>query len=479
MKIKFFVILLVLLLGCAAVYSAITFVPEIAVIHSMHNVWDDFSERSEIKPIQNVLTKGSLETSFSKLEQDGNPLVENVSVSGKMYFSKKAFLLQDLDICVDDTKIHGSVYASNDLLYVSEDHFLGGAYGIVPETFTTDLRDSIFAADSGSKYAIPDEEFYNMLMESSDPIAFENMKKDAKKILKKYEIQLWRIVCDHAEITSVSKYVNFDEWDRSVRVLTIEMEPRELAAIIEEFYEYIEDDSAVVEFLEKYESLLLPSIEYVYGDIEKNSLADAYEKLLDDAEDSVDEVCDNLKATKDGLLEIEIATPKFSTKMLKMTVKLYSQEMFSINFSEKGVKRADKIAINAFDSKIVYRVENKYDTKTVTTLTVDEKDVLAITVNRARETFQLNTEDFSVSGKMQTEDEKTVLAVEKISFYDTNATNEKTVTEEYTTDLQIVIRQKDKMPEAPTVYKKISEITEDEVDGWLKKMKLDEEDASA
>ncbi len=478
MKIKLFVFLLVVLLGCAAVYSVTTFVPEVAAIHSMHGVADDFANRAEIKPLKKMLKQGSLEASVSEVNQNGENLIEGESVSGKMYFSKNVFskdefMLKDFELLTDELQIHGDVYSSNDLFYISEDHILGGAYGIVPESFTADLRDSIFAADSGSKYAIPDEDFYDLLMESSDPLEFENMKKDAEKILKQYERKLWIIVCQNANITSVSKYVDFEGTKKPVRVIAIEIEPYELANIIEEFFEFVEDDDSVVKFIDEYESMLLPCIEYVYGPIEQNSLSTAYEKMIDTVEDYVDVTCDELTEIEDGLLEIELVTPKFSNKMLRLTVKSDGEKLIVIDFGEKGIQKTEKISISIKDSETVYEVQTKHDTKRIATLTVNGEQAFAITVNNVRETFQIDFGDCTVSGSMKVSEDKTVFTFDTVSI-----TSDSDTIEEYTTNLQITFREKDEMPDTPTTYGKISDITEKDVDGWLKKLEnIDSEDS--
>ena len=259
MKTKLVAIILsaVLLLGGAAVgLTVYNNTPEFVARNAILGMFQDLIKRDEINPLYNMITQGSLEASVSEFTEDGEDLLEDTSIAGKLYFSKEAFMLENADVKLFGGDFHasGDIYLSDELIYIKEDHILGGAYGITPKELSADLRSSIFAPDSGSEYAIPDEEVFDAITETSDSADLDAMKKDAEKLLKKYIKQAWKIICDDAEFDSETTDVRLNGEKKTVRVVTIDVDTDAMASMLRDAYDFLKNDGDVVKFIETYQS---------------------------------------------------------------------------------------------------------------------------------------------------------------------------------------------------------------------------------
>lgn len=472
MKTKLLVLILsaVVLLGGAVGVAAYVNSPEIVAINAVLNVVEDFTQRDEINPLYNMVTQGSLEASASKIEQDGENIMEGSSVSGKIYFSKDALMLQNLDVKLfEDFYASGDIYLSKELIYIKEDEIIGEAYGVKPEEFATDLANSIFAANSGSDYAIPDEDLYDSLTKSTDDMDIDSMQKDAEKLLKKYAKELWKIVCEHAEFTSRNKDVRLNGEKKSARVITIEIDGEAMAGIVEDAYQYLADDTDVIDFIEKYESVLSPYASNLYDSDEYDSLAEAYEAMIQEAGSEVDDLCDELADYDDGNIAVEIVTPKLNSDLLKMSVKVSGDTLFTIDLGEKGMKKTDKISVEIDGVKAVYEIKADKKEKTTATLKVEGEQIASMTINHKNENFKFEVGDYTVNGSMETSKNTTTITLDKItdSWVSYDGTEHK---DEYKTDIRLTICEKDKIPKAPKNYNKISDITESDVEKWIEKI---------
>ena len=466
--IAIFLCAILLLGGVGSV--ALYYTPQAVAINAVVGATNDFEKRDEIRPLSNMLKEGSLEFSASKFETENEKLDENTHASGKIYFSEDATMLQSIDInWLDQFKISGDAYFSNDLIYVKEDHLLGGAYGVKPPKFTTDLMNSIFATDSGSDYAMADENLYDAIIRSGDTLDLNNMEKDAKKLIRKYETKLWLIVCEHAEFDSNNKKIDLNGTKKSVRVITVEINPESWANIIQDAYDYLADDQDMLDFIKEYESLLTILFGEMYDASEYGSLADAFEEAIQDLAPDVEEYCDGIiDNEKFEKIEFEVATPKFTSKLLKFVIKVEGVTVFTLDLGEQGMKNTDQITLKSWGGEYVYTMK-KYDNRSVATLKVDGEKIFAITVSPNRETFKLETADTTINGTIRSEGDRTTITLDKITYTAPTANGNGVTVKEYKTDIQFVIREKDEIPAAPTSYNRISDITEEDIEAWIKK----------
>lgn len=453
--------------------------PEVVAANAISGFVEDFVEREEIAPIANMLKKGSLEFSLSKINKGDMNYLEDMSVDGKMYFSSKAFMLEDVNVKVRDLKVSADMYVSEDLIYIQEDEILDEAYGIEVENFASNLEDSIFAYGSGSDYAIPDKDLYEAIIEAmEDPISAKEMRKDVKKITKAYGKDIYKIVCEHAEFESEKDEVRIGGSKEKVRVVTVTIDEKAMANIVADVYDYVRDDDKVIEFLEKYESKFQSIIEY--SGMEQDSIVELYEEMLDNLGENIDEICDEIE-DEASELELELITRKSSSKLLKMTVKSDGDEMISIDVGMDGIKKSNKITLEAAGAELVYEIKTNDKEAYEAVVEVNDNKICTIEVDRDKEKFEIwagaeEGASITVSGTFVKEGKATTINFKKAQYkHEEYEWNDATysyewvdVVDEYTSDLTLTINQSDKMPKAPEDFVTIDEITEEDIEQWMK-----------
>ena len=164
--------------------------PENVAAAAIKGTMDGLLDRKEIKPLLNTLSKGSITASVSDIMYEGEDMMDGFEVSGKVYFSeaKKSLMIEDLIIQQEANKLQGDVYISPELAYVYEQNVLDGAYGAEFGRLTEEFKNSIFAYNSGSEYAIDYESYEEIvdMLEIADQAMLlandEKMQKEAEKV---------------------------------------------------------------------------------------------------------------------------------------------------------------------------------------------------------------------------------------------------------------------------------------------------------
>ena len=443
--------------------------PAVVAARAVSKFANDLVDRNEFSAISQTLTNGSIEASLSSITVDDNEVFEDASVSGKMYFATDAFMLENFLININDFKLSGDVYLSSDLVYIQEDEILDGAYGIEKDSFADDLRGSIFAYNSGSDYEIFDDEgLYNALLQAYDDPQDEAMMKDAEKIVKNYTKEFYKIVCKYADFESKNDQVKIDGKKQNVRVITITIDEKAVAAIYEEMIEFIVNDDSIIKFIEKYDSQFA-LVEYQYG-IE--SIVSWYEDMLDTLDDNIDEMCDMIESA-DFEIEIEMVTPRASVKILQLTMSANNEKMFTLDVGSKGIKKTDKITLSSGNNKIVYEIKDNSNKAYKASLKTNGKEYVSINIDYNKEKYEINLgnkEDSSIyitikgeiskSGKTYTMSLDTIECEQLYGGY-------KTTIE---TDLEITMKTKDKIPNAPKEFTTIDDIEESDIEAWMEKI---------
>lgn len=474
MKTKLVAILLsaVLLLGGATIGLAVyNNTPEVLARNAILGMFQDLIQRDEINPLYNMVTQGSLEVSMSEFQEDGEDLLDNTALSGKLYFSKKALMLENADVKLFGGDFHasGNIYISDELIYIKEDHILGGAYGISPQELSGDLKNSIFAPDSGSEYAFPDEEIFDAITETSDSANLEEMKKDAEELLKKYIKQVWKIICDDAEFDSETTDVRLNGEKKSARVVTIDVDADAMADMLRDAYDFLKNDGDVIKFIETYQSSFASFAGELYDTEEYDSIAEAYKALIEEIGENLDDLCEELLEYGEERITVEITTPKLTADLLKLTVKVNDDVFATLDFGEKGLKKTDKISVEITETKIVYEITQNDKKQFDAGLKIDGEKIASVSINKSDDIYKLKYDTYSISGSIETKRKSTMITVDKItdSWYSSFENKQKQSV--YETDIKIVINERDKIPAAPKTYRKISDISESDIEAWLNK----------
>ena len=162
-------------------------------------------------------------------------------------------MLNDVNCKIDGIAISGSAGITNDLIYISEEHILKDAYGIKISSLAEDLKASIFAPDSGSKYRM-DKKTYDKIIEflerDSDS---EEFKKDATNLIKKISEKIIDIINDNTVIKTENISVLINDEQTKVRQVTIELEKENIKKIFEQVLDYFYENQEIIEFLKEYE----------------------------------------------------------------------------------------------------------------------------------------------------------------------------------------------------------------------------------
>ena len=448
--------------------------PEVVAANAIEGMFKDFVERDEIKPIANMFEKGSLTISASELyaEEDGerfDAFDEAFLVNGKIYFSEKELMLDELKFKYgEDFEVSGSVYLTDDMMYVKEDSLFDTTLGITKGDLADDFKNSIFAYGSDSEYAIPDEKAYNIIvamLEYCDALDTKEMEKDVEKLYKRYSKEIYKIFCDNAEFEAENDEVRLGGEKKKVRVITITFDEGDVANMVEQICEYLCEDEELVEFIEKYTEDLDEAFEEELDAAGYSSIADAYEDLLEDLDDNVDSICDSIKENE-FKIGIEIVTPKLSSTLLKLSVSVDKEELFSLDLGAKGIKKTDLISLTIAgdkDNRIEYEVTENTSSEYNAELRVGKTEICEIEVNRKKDTFEVNVQDSVIlSGKMAKESGAITIELEEIERGEDGA--------KVYTDLKIVIDEKDKMPAPEKKFDSISDITVEDIEAWIAKI---------
>ena len=479
------VVCLVAVVSACAYFNS----PKVVAINSIAGFVEDFIERDELALVNGLMDGGSVEASMSKLESDGESLMGDFSFSGKLYLSDKALMLQNVNVAVGDNKINASLYLSEDLLYVSEKEIIGGSYGIEFDELANDLKRSIFAYGSDSKYAIPSEELYDALISLFEDNDSKEFNDDLAELCRSVTKDVYKIVYENAEIEKENDKVRINGDKVSARVITFTIDQKAMANIVEQLYEYLEDNDDIVSFIEKYEEDIVSYVgKYVFGGDFDESLVELYEDFIDEFGDNVDDICDEIKEEK-FKLTVELVTPKMSSDLLKLTVKYDKEELFCLELGAKGIKKTDEIVLTADGTEISYKIKKNTNKEYEAKLTVDKETIFTVEIDKSAEKFTFEFEGVTLSGDVAKSGKVTTISLKKITcdrevvdwdgyydaFYGSYSTpdiSDYTTVEAYTvnTNLKIVVDTGAEMPSAPGSYKTIDKIKESDIDGWIEKI---------
>ncbi len=457
--------------------------PEVVTANAISKFAEDITERSEIEVLLNVLKGGSVKASVSSiLHNDGLPwqntelLEGDDSLSGKVYFSEKALMVEKLNINSGETSIALNAYLSDKLFYVKEDNIIKDAYGATYDKLAENLKNSIFAYGSDSDYAIEDKEAYDSIIKSLENPVSEEMRTEAEKIAKAYAKDIYKIIRENAEFESTNKDIRIGSEKISARVISISIDEEALEKMLREVYDYVENDVSVINYIEKHKDTLEIYVNYS-EDGEELDAVELYEKYVDELGEEIDNTIEQMKEDEENQsLCFELVTPKMSSTLIRLTVKIDGEEHLTFEAGIDGIRKSDEITLSAGEGKIVYKV-NKNDKKNYSAaLEVNSEEIFSINISLEDESFEVmymvDGDGATVSGTISSKKGVTTIKAQNIVIKETYCSNIYTgelseKTNKYETDLEIIINEKDKIPAAPTEYKTIDKIKDADIEMWI------------
>ena len=491
MKAKLLLIIIVIVVIALAVGGtvvAVTILKEPAVVatNALGGLAKDALERDEIKPFCELFTSGSIEASLDGMKVNGYDSFGDSSISGKLYFSEDAFMLRNVKVNLadGDVKLNGDAYISEDVVYVNEQEILGGTYGINFSSLADDFSNSIFAADSGSVYAL-DKETYDAIMKRLDNVS-ENkmMQRDLEKLSRRVFLDLWEIVLDHAELSSEVVEIDLSGKSSKVRLISITIDSLAMQNIIRAAYEYLCESKEIVAFIEKHEGALYGMLDvlYPYDWDAYGSLAELYKKRMSELSDTVEDLCKELESDFRAL-SINIATSRISGKLLKLWIEDELETVLSIDCGQKGMRKTDTVTIEAGEVKIVYKVDKKGFKKLGASIAIESHNQeieFSISIDKKEGTYTANfthvkneknyyLTEWVASGNIATKRSTTTFTIDKVN-YKHRINNSSDWWNRYELECEVTVKLEDEMPMPRKVYKTVADITEEDIENVVKKL---------
>lgn len=448
--------------------------PKNAAIDATAKTLEDFMEREEFDFALSTLKNGSVAFDVKKLqsedEEGSEDLLEGITASGKLYFGDKKLYLDEFSFKRRESKLEGSAYISDKMFYVSEQRVLKGAYGANLDNLAKQFKNSIFAYGADSDYAIEDEDTFNSIVRALENPTDKSFERDAEKLVERVTKDIWKIVVENAEFESSTDKVKLNDTRKKLRVITITVDGDAISEIIKSVYEYLCDSEDIVEFLEEHGE----SFAFSLGVEEDQTVAEFYEEFLEDAEDKIDELCDNAEDEIDEELTVKIATPKLRHKMLKLSVEYDGENLVDIDFGKDGAKKSDSIALEIYEEKATFKI-NQNDRKAYKAVLEFGAYDVDINVDRSYEKYSVKVvEKYSSSeysylfrGTLAAKRGTVEMSLDKIILeakYDASSYYRENTVDNLDCDISIIAKKRERMPDVPDDYKTIDKLRDEDLE---------------
>lgn len=475
LKLLWIIVVALLVVGGSVTTVAILNSPANVAANALSGVAEDMLEREDVKPIYQTLTGGSVQVSLNSIKKDGENCFGDTHLSGKLYFAEDALMLSDFDAKLGEFEFAGDAYISEEEFYIKEDKILGGAYGMNISTLADDLANSIFAADSGSEYAL-DQETYDSIIKMLDNVSKnKDIREDAVELLETVSEDFWKIVKDNADISSESTYLRLNGTKTKVRLITITVDAIAMENILMDAYDYLCESEDIIEFIETNEAFLVAMMRdmypayYPHYQETYSSLVEAYEKWMEILGERIENRCDALDPTLS--LAVNIATPRMRTTLLKLWVTIGKETVLSLDCGEKGIKKTDEISLEMGGVKLSYKVYTEEEL--TATFIINGQNGLyvyvSVCVNQEKGMYTLtctktdrnDRKSWSIKGNIDTNGDTITLTIDNVTRVPATV---------YAARCEIIIDTDDKMPSPRKDYDTVADITENDIKAWVKKL---------
>ena len=460
--------------------------PEVTAAKAITKFAEDFSKRDDVATLAGIFDDGSIEASISSiLWCKGMPwekeemLNNGLAASGKMYFSDKALMLENLKLGSKDSSISMNAYLSDKLFYLKEDNILKGAYGAEHDKLAENFKNSIFAYGSDSDYAISDKESYdNIIKYLENPISKE-MEDEAEKIAGTHAKDIYKIIRKNATFESSNKETEVGNCIFSARVISVSITEENIEKTLREIYDYIKNDTSVINYIKKYEATF--NIYLDYSDVAETDdmlgAVEMYEKYIGELGKSIDNTVKQMKEDKKSQdICIEIVTKKGSSTLMKLTFMTGGKEAFILEPGVDGIQKTNEISLYIGGARLSYIIEKNDDKCYSAALRINSKRIFSIEIDLGRNNidvmYMIDGDGATISGDISSSKGITIIKANSIVIKETYCSNIHTgalteKTNKYETNLKIIINENDKIPSIPTDYKTIDKIKDEDVKMWI------------
>ncbi|MBQ3002963.1 MAG: hypothetical protein IJD82_04460 [Clostridia bacterium] len=480
-------------IGCAAAV-VLALIIGVAIYNSPSAVADrvlgraveDFVEREEIDYMLSLLTGGSVDVAYK-----GNVDGVKVDANAKLFLNadENEYMLQllQLEAKAEGQKLGltGSIYLSDDTVYVANDEILKGAYGVERGSMEEGLKNSILHPESESPYAL-DEKTYEALLQLckvADSDLPEDLEKDMLKVMTRYTDKFYSWVKKYARFETSKQEIDLADGGKKVRVVYVIITPETVRSIVKELRDYIKEDSKLRDLVIEYYTELADILQYSANLGEEFDLRDAYDNMIDEVDTTLSNMIDGLEdEDEESFIALCMATPKSSSKLLKMWFisgddvddiedEDEISEGISIDFGSKGIKKTKQITIKqAYGYKIKYTVNDEERGITEYKLSAGNT-VYALRLDTKEDTFKLRksvsyyddtTSTPSIEGNYTTKSDKATFEFKKVKV-------DGEVVENADFDLTVTFEEKDRIPSPEKDVTSVFEIDDEKIEEIMKK----------
>lgn len=449
MKKKLIIIVSIVL--CALVAGGIVFfsnTPKNVFTRSLAKSISGIIERDEFAPIVEVFNGGSIEIDYNS--QDG------LSANSKVYFNleDQEVFVENLKVTQGENSISAEIYYNEDTIWVKNEEYLGGTYGLQMNNLAEQFKNSIFYHEKDSKYAL-DKETSEMVLEvlKNFDDSSKNMKNDILELEQKYIDKIAELIGKHGSFKSS------EEEQRVVSLMIDEVAACEMAR---ELLDFIIKDEELKEIVIKYVNSYISTSAPVAPD--GMSGESIYQDVIDELKEMLEEV-EDIKLEK-FMVTLYVVTPKLSTNLLEFRVSIdvegeQGDGEFKISFGDKGVEKTNEIIAYINGEKVLdYCVVE--DTKDVLILEMNYYDkpekirCFKMELNKEAGTFNvvIGEDLLQISGGYQVDGKKYTLTPAKVVVQGDIINLE---------GLTITICTKEKFPKVKNDFTSIFEITEEKL----------------
>ncbi len=468
--------------GALAIFNA----PAMVANRALGNLADDFLARDEIDYLMSVFSQGSVDLSAKGDIED-----VDMDTHVKFYFDAENESCMADDIRMEfayddvDVKLTASMYADREMLYIANDEILDGAYGLQRGSLESKLKNSIFNPDSDSEYALPQEAFDALLAlcKFADGDLPEQLEEDLTKVAERYVDEFKGWLKKHAQFKAETQEVDLADGMTEARVVYIIITPETVCGIVEDFYEYIKDDDDLRDLIVDYYEELAEILEVTGQFDEDMDVGEMYDDAIEGLGEAVEEMTESIEdEDEDSFVAICMATPKMSAKLMKLWMIMGEdvkdiddedevEEMFSIDFGSKGIKKTSQIVIDAADYKVKYTVDS--ETKGVTeyklqvgdefkfTLKLDEKEEkFKAQISMTEHDYWYDSTEvrtYAVEGKYTVDKDASTLELKKIKV-------DGEVIEDLGINVKVTFDKEDKMPAPEKKITSVLDIDKDMIE---------------
>lgn len=369
--------------------------PNVAARNSIFGFVKDLSERDEIKPLINMSNGGSL-----KLEAGEG----DAGLGGKIYFSGGQAYFESCYVSSDGERTDFDLFLGKSYSYLTLPDSFEKSIGFINGEAASSFEDSVFAYGSGTKYECTEELHRSILEFFKGYDKRKQMEKDLGDISYDYMAFFIQTVESYAKYEATNENIEVGYGYTDARVISVSFDTDALTKIIDEILNKAENDQKLRDFALEYgfytesfiESLGVP-------------LGATVEESFDNLIEALGIRCEDFLEDMDGkTLLLELATPKFSSKLLKLTVSAVREDkkhiLFGIDAGESGIRDSNFIQVRVNNIVFGYEIQENSDGKYSSVIKAriatsrQYKDIIWCLIDKKANTFDISMNKFSVSG---------------------------------------------------------------------------------